>query len=48
MSPYLDLMKMLLQSGRPAYLVRDYINNDSEFMEKFLYRRRKQNAVKQT
>ncbi|MCF8067351.1 MAG: anaerobic sulfatase maturase [Desulfobacterales bacterium] len=26
MSPYLDLMKKLLQSGRPAYLIKDYIN----------------------
>ncbi len=26
MSPYMDLMKKLLQSGRPAYLIKDYIN----------------------
>jgi len=47
MSPYLDLMKILLQSGRPAYHVRNYINNDPEFMEKLSCKRRKQNAVKQ-
>jgi uncharacterized protein len=41
MSPYLDLMKKLLKSGRPAYLVKDYINKYPEFKEKLICKRRR-------
>jgi len=36
MSPYLELMKKLLQSGRPACLVREYINNYPGSMENIM------------
>jgi len=47
MSPYLNVMKKLLLSGRSACLVRDYISNYPEFIEKLICKRRKQNAVNQ-
>ena len=33
-SPYMDIMKNLLQSGKPAYLIKEYINKNSSLNRK--------------